>query len=117
MLLNNLGEPSVGHGIIKPLSLETMRAQLEKRARDTVEYNKRILQEFKKEQPQFYRILMDIVDNFIKEYLEFHEIEDTESWEIAKEYWEDRLTFMMAFEYKLISLQIENQFMNGEIVL
>lgn len=117
MLLNNLGEPSIGHGVIKVLSLETMRAQLEKRARDTVEYNKMILGEFKKEQPQFYRILMDIVDNFIKEYLDFHEIEDTESWEIAKEYWEDRLTFMMAFEYKLISLQIESQFMEGNIVL
>lgn len=117
MLLNELGEPSIGHSVIKPLSLDTMRAQLEKRSRDTKEYNKRILEEFKREQPQFYRILMDIVDNFIKEYLEYHEIEGTESWEISREYWEDRLVFMISLQYKLISLQIEEQFMNGTIVL
>lgn len=116
-LLNDSGVPIIGHGVIKPISLTVMDAQLSKRAQDYDDYRKKIENEFKMEQPALFRLLWDLAETHAFEWANVHEIEGSSSYDHCVDYWTERFMFILYFQYKLISLGIEAQWMEGTISL
>ena len=108
-MLNSDGQPIIGHGVIKPIDVELMLAQLEKRAFDSLGYNQRIVDELRSEQLEFYQIIRNLAVTFANEMCQ----RDTPEWE----FWMDRFMFSVAFTYKIISVGIESRWMEEDIRL
>lgn len=115
MLLNQLGLPNVGHGVISEIGYDVLKAQLSKKKFDEIEYNRKILEEFQKEQSIFYRIVRGVAEGYAKEWAEVHEVEGTYSYLECIEYWIERMTALLALQYKLISVGVESQWLNDNL--
>lgn len=99
----------IGHGVLKPISLDILESQLNYRARDYENYNARINQELQEEQPLYYRTLCDLAEAYAGELYEI----DSPHYK----YWIERMMFLMCFQYKCISASIEARFLSEDIRL
>lgn len=108
-MLDANGQPIIGHGVIKPIDLKLVLAQLEKRAFDVAGYNQRILDELRSEQPAYYRTVRMLAESFANEMCQ----RDTPEWE----FWMSRFMFIIALTYKIISVGIESRWMDEDIRL
>ncbi len=108
-MFNASGQRIIGHGVIKPIDLDLVRAQLEKRAFDFSGYDQKLLDELRSEQPAYYRTMRMLAENFANEMCQ----RDTPEWE----FWMSRFMFIIAFTYKIISVGIESRWMDEDIRL
>lgn len=108
-MLNELGEPIIGHGVIKEFSEELMIAQLQKRNFDMESFDKLILEEYRNEQPSFYRMMEHTASRYATQFADMECIGGTANWQESVNYWKQRLMFLLALQYKIISVGIECQ--------
>lgn len=108
-MLNQYGERCIGHGVIKEFSEEIMISQLEKRKFNLNEYDELILSEFRHEQPSLFRLLENLAGRYATQYADKELVSDTEQWDDCVSYWKQRLMFVMAFQYKILSVGLECQ--------
>lgn len=113
-MLNQLGERNIGHGVIKEFSEEIMLSQLAKRNFNSDEYDEGIIEEFKKEQPTFYKLMQHTLAKYAIQYADNYSILGTDEWEESVEYWMKRVSFLIAFQYKIMSVGIECQIMEDK---
>lgn len=112
-----MGQPDIGHAVIRPIEQVVLEAQVGKRKFNIEEYDKRVLLEFMKEQPFLFGILEHYIFESAKEYADLHEIRGTEAWDNCIDFWTERFLFIISFHYKCMSVGIESQIMNQDIKL
>lgn len=112
-MLNQLGEPLIGHGVIKEFSEELMMAQLQKRNFDMESYDELIFEEYRKEQPSFYRMMEHTASRYAIQFADKECVGGTEGWDECVEYWKMRIMFLLALQYKIISVALECQMMEN----
>lgn len=108
-MLDMIGRSIIGHGVIKPIDLGLMEAQVEKRNFDPDTYNHKILAELRSEQLEFYEIIQYLAEGFANQRCQ----RDTPDWE----FWNSQFMFIVAFTYKIISVGIESRWMKEDIRL
>lgn len=116
-MLNQLGLPETGHGVLQEIGYNVLKAQLGKKKFDEIGYNRKILEEFQKEQPIFYGIVRKVAEGYAKEWADIHEVEGTYGYEHCIEYWIERMTVLLALQYKLISVGLEAQWLEDNVKL
>lgn len=108
-MLNQLGEPDIGHGVIKEFSEELLLAQLQKRNFNMEDYDGLIIEEYRMEQPQFFRMMEHTAGRYATQFADKECIGGTENWQESVDYWKKRLMFLLALQYKIISVALECQ--------
>ena len=112
-MLNQLGEQNIGHGVIKEFSEDVMLSQLAKRNFSRDEYDERILEEFRLEQPSLHRMLSHLAGKYAVQYADKELVGGTQQWDDCVAYWKQRLLFLISFQYKILSVGLECQIMES----
>ena len=114
-MLNELGQQTIGHGMIKTIDEENLLPLLHKRNYNPDKFDYQIDLEWRAEQPEFYRMMEVLSEKYAIQFANQECIKDTDSYDECLEYWRKRFMFCMAMMYKVISVKLESQWMQNNL--